>query len=102
MKILLPIIAALALVLPVGAQTETHERTTTTTVQQTGRHEGARGGFRVGGHERFEHRHFYGFRGRDGRFDGWRGGFYGEVIVLDDGCYIWTPPGIWILSDDCD
>ncbi len=69
-----------------------------------GRHEGDhRGGDRHGGwsgnhwgHERHE-----GWRGNGGRFRGWNGTFYGEIIILDDGCYFWN--GLfWELTYNCD
>jgi hypothetical protein len=27
--------------------------------------------------------------------------FFGEIIVLDDGCYFWDGSQ-WVLSDNCD
>lgn len=58
---------------------------------------------RVGVHRHFnhgEHARFSGYRGERGHFRGWRGGFIGEVIILDDGCYAWSGDE-WLLDLNC-
>ena len=83
------LVAALGLALPAVAQPRNHGN------MATGRHEGVRHGER-----HFQHRHFTGFRGNRGHFRGWRGGIIGEIIILDDGCYVWN--GIeWVATLDC-
>ena len=48
------------------------------------------------GHERHE-----GFRGNHRHFNGFGGTFYGQIIILDDGCYFWD--GLtWEYTDVCD
>jgi hypothetical protein len=98
-KLILITATVLGLALPAVAQVR-HEHTTTVQVER-----GHRGGeFRGGEHRGFdrgEHRYFRGYRGEGGRFRGWRGGFIGEIIVLDDGCYRWD--GFeWVLYPYCD
>lgn len=80
-----------AMLLPVGAMAG-------------GRHEGTHhsrgGGFRHEGNH-WGHNRFEGHRGNHGRFNGWGGTFYGEIIILDDGCYFWN--GLfWELTYNCD
>lgn len=52
------------------------------------------------GHFGFNHERHEGWRGAHGRFRGWNGTFYGQIIVLDDGCYFWDGLS-WVLVD-CD
>ena len=56
---------------------------------------GPRGGHE--GHNRFEghrdndwHERHEGWRSFHGRFNGYIGSYYGQVIFLDDGCYFWN------------
>jgi hypothetical protein len=41
-----------------------------------------------------------GIRGNHGRFHGFNGNFYGQIILLDDGCYFWN--GLVWEPTDCD
>jgi hypothetical protein len=69
-----------------------------------GRHE-SRGGRATGhadgyvgyhqNHERHE-----GIRGNHGHFRGFNGSVYGQIIILDDGCYFWN--GVFWEPTDCD
>jgi hypothetical protein len=88
MKIMLPLIAALALLLPVGTQAGPGHH--------TNHHSGY---FQDGG--RHDHHHFAGFHGDRGHFRGWNGTFIGEIIILDDGCYFWNGYE-WLVYIDCD
>jgi hypothetical protein len=73
-----------------------------------GRHGGGSGGHSGfghgghGGHEHFgfNHERHEGWRGAHGRFHGFNGTFYGQIIILDDGCYFWDGL-VWELID-CD
>ena len=82
MKTILTAILSLALLAPVSA----------------GPHRGGHDGGR-GGHWRYEHHEGHRFHGDHFHFRG--GYFYGEVIILDDGCWMWNGYQ-WIYFDQCD
>ncbi len=76
-----------------------HDKTTVTTHVERG--ERGRAGFRE--HEGFRGRHWDKdrprFSGFHNRFR--RGAFYGEVVILDDGCWYWN--GFeWVVYVDCE
>lgn len=58
------------------------------------------------GFETGRHMVHSGFRGGRGRFRGFhnrfrRGTFYGEIVILDDGCWFWN--GFeWVVYVDCE
>ncbi len=61
-----------------------------------GGHDGGRGGHDGrNGHNHFDFNHD---RHDHGRFNGFEGGFYGQVIILDDGCYFWDGQ-MWEITD---
>lgn len=63
---------------------------------------GGRSGFNHGGHEHFEfnHERHEGWRGNHGCFNGFGGTFYGQIVILDNGCYFWN--GLAWEITDCD
>jgi hypothetical protein len=68
-----------------------------------GKHSGHPGnGSNARQHEHYEgHERHEGYHGDHRHFNGFRGVFYGQIIDLDDGCYIWTGDE-WIFDVDCD
>lgn len=60
------------------------------------------GGFNHPGHEHFDFNHarHEGWRGNHGHFNGFNGTFYGQIVILDDGCWFWN--GLAWETYDCD
>jgi hypothetical protein len=88
--LLLPILYALMLFNPLFAGGHGHG---------TG-HSSHAGFGHTGGHEHFgfNHERHEGWRGNRGHFNGFGGTFYGQIVILDDGCYFWDGL-MWEITD---